>query len=67
MRLDPQFESLARALREMEVELNLHRFDGLSEIPPELKERLENENDDFEGLDEIRLKGGVRTFGRGAG
>jgi hypothetical protein len=37
MRLDPQFESLARALREMEVDFNLHKSDGLSEIPPELK------------------------------
>lgn len=67
MRLDPKFESLARALREMEVEFNLRNFGGPSEIPPELKERLENESDDFESLDEIRLKGGVLTFGRGAG
>lgn len=62
MKLDPKFEILGRALDEMGVELNYHRFGGPSEIPRELKARLEGQGDDFKNLDEIQVKGGVLTY-----
>lgn len=62
MRLDLKFVALGRALREMGVELNPSKYGSPSFISPELKDRLENEGDDFENIDEIQVRGGVLTF-----